>query len=49
MKTIKISTTTVKGGGWNPSGRKPKNLKSLKIANMHAIKGGSHYPGGGTI
>jgi hypothetical protein len=46
MKTIKIITSnTVKGGGSHPTGRKPKNMKSLPISTVSAIKGGNTWEG----
>jgi hypothetical protein len=45
MKTIKINESgPVKGGGSHPSGRKPKNLKSLPITKVSPVKGGGSGP-----
>jgi hypothetical protein len=45
MKTIKIPSNTVKGGGSHPSDRKPKSLKSLSTVDLNKIKGGNKYAG----
>jgi len=45
VKTVKIiSGNTIKGGGWNPSGRKQRNMKTMTISTANTVKGGGSGP-----